>query len=173
MDTPANESISSTIDARSLSVNQAELERALPEVFDGLDPAQKQLTLSKLQSVITAAVVKVEENYHAGPLPSPRALRDYGKVLSSAPERIISQFEKQSDHRMEMESTVLKAQINQSKLGQLLGYSIALLFLIASVALVLSGHEVAGTIIGSIDIVALVSVFVIGKIEQLNELRGK
>jgi hypothetical protein len=47
--------------------------------------------------------------------------------------------------------------------GQLFGFLIAMLFLGASTAVVLAGHDVAGTILGTIDLVALVTVFVVGR----------
>ncbi len=173
MQLPSNESINSSLDARLLSISQEEIERTVPELFEGLEPADKKLALGKLQSLVSAMMIKVEENYHAGPLPSPRTLKDYSKVLPEAPERIIGQFEKQSDHRMEMEKIVVKAQVGQSRTGQIMGYSVALLFLVAAVGLILLDHAVAGTVIGSIDLVALVSVFVFGKIDQGRDLRSK
>ncbi len=50
-----------------------------------------------------------------------------------------------------------------SLLGLIAGFLIAILFLLASWDLVRNGHEVAGTILGTIDLVALVTVFVSGR----------
>ena len=50
-----------------------------------------------------------------------------------------------------------------SFMGLIAGFLIAVLFLLASWDLVKSGHEVAGTILGTIDLVALVTVFVTGR----------
>jgi uncharacterized membrane protein len=50
----------------------------------------------------------------------------------------------------------------RSNVGQLFGFIIALAFLLVSAWLINGGHEVAGVILGSVDLVALVTVFVYG-----------
>lgn len=47
--------------------------------------------------------------------------------------------------------------------GLAAGLLIALAFLTAASLLVASGHDVAGTFLGTVDIVALVTVFVLGR----------
>jgi len=56
-----------------------------------------------------------------------------------------------------------KALRRDSLLGVTAGFLIAIFFLLASWDLIKNGHEVAGTILGTIDLVALVAVFVTGK----------
>jgi hypothetical protein len=55
------------------------------------------------------------------------------------------------------------AQLRLTSRGQLFGFITALLFLIASTVMVLYGHGLAGAVIGSIDLVSLVAVFVTGR----------
>lgn len=50
-----------------------------------------------------------------------------------------------------------------SLLGIIAGFLIAIFFLVVSWDLVKNGKEIAGTILGTIDLVALVTVFVTGK----------
>ena len=49
---------------------------------------------------------------------------------------------------------------------QALGFVVAVLFLGAATYLIATGNAVAGTILGTVDLVALVSVFVLGRREQ-------
>lgn len=56
--------------------------------------------------------------------------------------------------------------------GLILGFLLAIAFLYAAYQLTIKGHDVAGIILGTIDIVALVSVFVIGK-KQNSKKPGK
>ena len=47
--------------------------------------------------------------------------------------------------------------------GLILGFFVTMAFLAAAVFLIERGHDVSGTILGTVDIVALVTVFVLGR----------
>ena len=51
----------------------------------------------------------------------------------------------------------------RASMGLAAGFFVAVLFLVVSAWLVMDGHEVAGTVIGSFDLVALTAVFVLGR----------
>jgi uncharacterized membrane protein len=108
-----------------------------------------------------------------GPLPPPDVLKEYNEAFANGAERIFIEAQKQTDHRMSLESHVIPEELRQSERGQHYGLAIALSFLAASVLLVMTGHDVSGTIIGSIDLVALVTVFVYGRNNQRRELKDK
>ena len=74
---------------------------------------------------------------------------------------------------IDMEKTVIPEEQRQSGRGQIFGFIIAIAFLIASFVLILKGFGVYGTIIGSIDLVALVTVFVIGRNTQRKNIQDK
>jgi len=46
---------------------------------------------------------------------------------------------------------------------------VALAFLAAAVWLIQGGHSLAGTVLGTVDITALVAVFVLGRVSQRDE----
>ena len=54
-----------------------------------------------------------------------------------------------------------------------MGFIIAVLVLGCAFGAIALGHSVSGTILGSIDLVALVSVFVYGKTSQRTDLSAK
>ncbi len=59
-----------------------------------------------------------------------------------------------------------RARVRRSTMGLVAGFAIAILFLAGSVWLVSEGHGVEGTVLGTIDLVALVALvalFVIGR----------
>lgn len=121
--------------------------------------------------MITSVEIRHEtQESHSGPLPAPRTLREYNEIIPNGAERIVTVFEKQSDHRMNLEKKVVGRQTFQSLLGQIFGFILAVVFLIAGFYLVIDGHEVAGITIFSLDIVGLVAVFVIGKASQKKKL---
>lgn len=81
--------------------------------------------------------------------------------------------EHQSAHRMELETFVIARQQTQSSLGQWLGFILAVLFLIGAVYTTVEGFPWVGGILGGTTIISLVTVFVLGKNEQKQNLRNK
>jgi uncharacterized membrane protein len=110
---------------------------------------------------------------YSGPLPSPEHLREYEDVLPGPADRILKMAEKQSDHRQEIEKVAVKGGNSRSWWGLWLGFAISVLVLGLSAGLVLAGYQVAGTVLGSVDLVALASVFVIGRADQRKERVAK
>jgi uncharacterized membrane protein len=110
-----------------------------------------------------------------GPVPDAAELARYADVLPEAPRLIFEEFQRQASHRramevrdMELEEQVVRANIAAEKLGMYTAVVVVLFFLAAAVGLIVSGHETSGTIIGSIDIVALATVFVVGRFTDRN-----
>lgn len=134
-------------------------------------PEEVEELLSELpepqQKAVKAVLIGVySQRIWRGPLPPPDILRDYNNAFPNGAERIFIETQKQTAHRMELEKIAIPAELSQSKRGQDYGLIIALSFLLASFVLIILGHSVAGTIIGSIDLVALVTVFVLGRYTQ-------
>jgi uncharacterized membrane protein len=102
-------------------------------------------------------------------LPPPEILARYSAIIPDAPERFLTMVEKQVDHRIHLEKTVIESDTKNSKLGLWLGFIIALAFLLTSAFLILNGHELVGGIIGAVDIVALVTAFIYGSNNRKNE----
>jgi uncharacterized membrane protein len=126
------------------------------------------------QKAVRAVIIGVSyQRAWKGPLPPPDILKEYNDAFSNGAERIFLEAKKQTDHRIKMESIVIPEEQKQSRRGQTFGFILALAFLIASFTLIFTGHEASGTIIGSIDLVALVAVFVYGRNYQKSELETK
>jgi uncharacterized membrane protein len=117
---------------------------------------QQRKRLEKVFSVF------VSRSY-SGALPPPEMLKQFEEILPGLAERIVCRMEKQSEHRMSLESKVVSAQLSESKRGQWLGFIIAILFLGASIWLAHEGHIEVASILGGTTIIGLVTVFVIGK----------
>jgi uncharacterized membrane protein len=110
---------------------------------------------------------------YSGPLPHPELLAEYERILPGAADRILSMAERQQGHRHDLESTAMESNVQRSKQGLAAGFVICLAFLVVSAVLIGTGHEVAGTVLGSFDLLGLVSLFVIGQSEQTRERRLK
>ncbi len=81
--------------------------------------------------------------------------------------------EGQSKHRMALESTVIGSDVKRANAGLIAGFTIAVLFLVASVFLIHEGHDIAGTVIGTVDIVGLVTAFLTGTHKRQQNLQGR
>lgn len=81
--------------------------------------------------------------------------------------------EKQSDHRMELEKSTIRRQLNQSGIGQILAFLVSLGCIGASSWLAVEGHDAVAGVIGGTTVVGLVSVFIYGKVAQQKDLKEK
>ncbi len=140
-------------------------------IQDLLIPDEVALILKDLpeaqQQAVRAVLIGVSyQRLWQGALPPPDLLKEYNETFPEAAEKIFTELQRQTAHRLEMEKGVMHEQIKQSNRGQVYGLIVALSFLVAAFVLIALGHGMYGTIIGSIDLVALVTVFVIGRREE-------
>ncbi|MFN8277077.1 MAG: DUF2335 domain-containing protein [Chitinophagales bacterium] len=121
----------------------------------------KELNESQQQALIRV-MTSASNEYH-GPLPDAETIRVYNQVIPNGGERLMITFEKQVEHRLHIEQTGQRRSLNQSAIGQWMGFLISVLFGVISWDLVKSGHDSAGMVIGGADLVALVTIFVANK----------
>lgn len=141
----------------------------LKSVFEADDTEeQKRAHIRDLVSGIS-----ISRQFYSAPLPPPDDLRAYNDAVPNGAERILTMAENQSAHRIEIESKAISAQIEDSKRGQIFGLIVAIVFAVASVWLALQGHDTVASILGGSTIVGLVTVFVVGKKEQREDLSQK
>lgn len=120
---------------------------------------------------VTQRQVQVQQ--WSGPLPSPIDLKGYEEICPGAADRILSMAEKQNNHRIELETKVIRAQIGQGTSGQIFGFLIGLATVLGGVFCVLQNHEAAETTIVVSGAASVASVFVYGKKQQQKELKEK
>ena len=140
--------------------NTSEIFKELKVIIHDLpEPQQKAI-----QAILL--VISSKKETYKSPMPTPDILNGYNKVIPNGADRILIMVENQSDHRMRMESITITRELNQSGRGQNYGLIISLSFLAVSAALIYTGHDLAGTFLGTIDLIGLVSVFILGKFYQ-------
>lgn len=138
------------------------------------DPIWKSLPKDVKPKVLTLVrQFAIKQTIVSGPLPASEELAKYEQIAPGAANRLIALVEHQSSHRISIETFVIKWQQIQSFVGQLLGFLVALAFLAGAVYTVVNGFAVAGTIIGSLDLLGLVTVFVLGRSAQKQDLKDK
>jgi uncharacterized membrane protein len=109
------------------------------------------------------ATLEAQFSAFIGPLPHPAVMQGYEDVLPGAAERIIALAEKQSAHRMGIESQVVTHESWRSWAGLVAGTVIALAILGGAIGLTISGHEEVGALLGIANIAGISSVFVLGR----------
>lgn len=111
------------------------------EILEGLpEEKQKEITVFAAE-------------HFSGPLPHPKILDGYKKVLPDAPERIISMAEKQQDHRINMEERLITGDIKRADLGIIFGFILYLLLFISGFYFIATGNNLPGYIFTGIGIV--------------------
>jgi len=98
--------------------------------------------------------------FHSGPLPPPKVLEEYGKVVNGGAERIVRVFEKQVQHRINQEKLLLRADIRRSDRGLIFGFVLALAITVGGFALIISGFEILGIAAVLTPLASIVGVFV-------------
>lgn len=115
----------------------------------------------------------VQASFLSGPLPHPDILAKYSTVVTNGAERLMQMAENQQTHRHDLEKAVIHGNVRSEKRGQIFGLIVSVLGLAAATYLTAIGKQVVGGIIGTVDLVSLASVFVIGKTKQRSELAAK
>lgn len=96
----------------------------------------------------------------SGPLPAATELERYEQILPGLANRIVSMAESQHAHRITMEAHVVKSMHRRSWAGLLSGLVVALGGLYAAAWVAANASAAAGAVIGTVDLIGLVSVFV-------------
>lgn len=124
--------------------------------------SQSRVTKPSSPSSITAQRTEVQFESYSGPLPHPAILQQYESIYPGAAKEIFAAVATQAAHRQHLEKVVVESGVRRSYCGLAAALIVTLSFLGASTWLIHGGHDIAGTTLGSIDLVALVSVFLIG-----------
>ena len=109
----------------------------------------------------------------SGPLPPPQLLKQYNDVVPNGAERLMAMAERQQNHRQELERTVIEGNVESESRGQWMGLFISIAVIGAGTYLAAIGRQITGGILVGVDVVALASVFVVGKQKQQKELAKK
>ncbi|HET6878684.1 MAG TPA: DUF2335 domain-containing protein [Pirellulales bacterium] len=116
---------------------------------------------------------QVTTTSYTGPVPPPALLREYDEVVPGAAERILSMAEKQTTHRIELESIVVKGGATRSWVGLWLGFVIALVVCGVGLWVALAASPTAGATIITGTVAVLAGVFVYGQHSQRVEREHK
>lgn len=104
-----------------------------------------------------------------GPLPPPEMLRQYEQVVPGFGERLLEMAQRQEAHRQHLERIVVEGNARRASQGLWAGAALSGILIVFAFILGLRHDQVAASVLGSIDIVGLATVFVVGRREQRHE----
>jgi uncharacterized membrane protein len=134
--------------------------RILEEVRPYINPNKMRQAEEHLGSVV---VQELYQEFHQGPLPSPRQLSGYEKVLPGSAERIMKMAEKEQDHRQGCENRLIGAEISLKHIGQGLAF-LALIVMIGLLGyMTWTGAAGPAATLGGVMVAAVVGAFLAPK----------
>lgn len=140
------------------------------EVVQTLEPLLTTLPAEKKREALRIISQSIQ---YQGPLPPPEMMEAYGRVIHDGPNRLMVLLEKQTDHRIAMETQMIGAKVSSTKLGQYFAAALSVFFGAIAGVLGYTGHDaLAGTICVT-TIVGLAVVFVLGKEPGKKEITAK
>jgi uncharacterized membrane protein len=119
------------------------------------------------------SITRREMSLHSGPIPDAQTLIRYEEIVPGSARDIIGVFVEQSKHRRTLELKALESDIRNSERGQWFALIVAFGFMALSAVALFTGQEIAAAVIGSIDIVGIVSTFAIGTFTRQQERKDR
>ncbi len=120
-------------------------------------PTVRSNTSATTPQIKTAKLIQAE---FSGPIPHPRILKEYDRIVPGAAARILKVAEDDAIHTREMEKRALEYKANEIKRGQIFGLVIGLATFSTAIISLYLGHEGAAMVLGGTTVVGLVTVFV-------------
>lgn len=153
-----------------------------PNDKDIIEPQEiiKALPKGIPKDVKEKLLVAIAQYQFVGPLPPPGILEGYSKIDKSFPERIVKMAEKEQKHRHIQQKKHLNEEIEIIKYGaeteridltrgQIFGFCIGIIAIIAGAITAILGQPIVGGFIGFGGVAGLVSVFILGRGKQVNK----
>lgn len=142
----------------NFQVTQEELQNAddIVQSVERLEPQVREVVLSRLE-------------IYQGDLPHPKILEGYNELYEDAAKLIITNGIEESKHRRSMEQKFMESQFKERKLGQILGFILALVMTCAGGYLILSGQTVVGSLLSGVTALGMVGLFTGNNTKQNNK----
>ena len=104
-----------------------------------------------------------------GPIPSADELAKYESVKPGITDIILGEYQKQVNHRIEIENSVINHKSKLAERGQLYAFIIAMTVIVFGFILIIMKRNVYGIVSILAALVALVGVFVYGRYQEKQE----
>jgi uncharacterized membrane protein len=109
----------------------------------------------------------------SGPLPHPDILKKFDDVFPGAAKIIVEMAQNQSEHRQELEKSVIASDIKNSKLGLYFGFIIGMTGIIGGTTIIIFESVWPGLSLSLMSLASLVGTFVYGSQGRKKEREEK
>ncbi|MBR4791801.1 MAG: DUF2335 domain-containing protein [Treponema sp.] len=129
----------------------------------------------------SSSIVKTEETkksvmsakflaaHYSSPLPPAAELERYEKIYPGFAERLMVRYEKQSDHRMELETKVIESGIKNSARGQVFAFLLSAMTIGVGAFLIYRNKDILGIAAVLSALATLLGVFIYGNKSKKDE----
>jgi uncharacterized membrane protein len=133
-----------------------------PGTAEAVSPARPstEIVPSAATTLPPEVLAQVKAEFYEGLIPHPDILRGYEDLVPGAAKKILDTFDNQSHHRMAIERKVVDSDVNRSWAGLAAGTVVCLAVLVVAVVAFLVGQPLAGTFLGTLDLVGLAGAFI-------------
>lgn len=114
-------------------------------------------------------LVYAERKISMGPLPSADELAKYEAIKPGITDIFINTYQKQANHRMDIESRVVNHNNANATRGQIFAFAIVLVAIVCGCVLIIYNKDAAGLSTIIIALASLVGVFVYGRSQERKE----
>ncbi|MFO7775469.1 MAG: DUF2335 domain-containing protein [Candidatus Hydrogenedentota bacterium] len=104
----------------------------------------------------------IQQYHYQGPLPPAKALREYGDIDPSFPERCIRMAEQEQQHRHDIQRKKVDAEVASIRRGQLGAIVLGLVALIAAVPVAIWSNAAAGVFVALFGMVSVMARVLMG-----------
>lgn len=123
--------------------------------------------VSRQQFQVTA------QTFYSGPVAHPEFAKEWESVLPGSADRIMTQFEKQAEHRQGIETNQIWWNNFKEVLGMILAFLIFISGVLGGVYLISQGKGTEGLVAVIVSIVVPLALFIAGRRGAIMELRKK
>lgn len=156
---------------------EKQIRREVPGLLNNLPGAKKQQLLEFLQGHPTGAELATQivhqQTITTGPVPPAELLAGYNRELPDGANRLFTMVENQASHRQEIEKAIIGTQNTVTKRGQLIALFLVILLSAVGVYFGYMGQTLLASTIFATTIVAVATVFIVGKRAQNRDLDKK
>lgn len=141
-----------------------------------IDPAMETILNAipedKKEEAIKAMAV-VQQEIFSGPIPHPRLLAEYEKLMPGSMDRFMKMAEQQQEHRIKLEDAAINSQLKSNNRGQIFGFVLATLVVLGGIGMAFIGMPWFGVPLTVGMMAVLVVLFTKGKIHMDADLKNK
>ena len=138
-------------------------ERLFREVRPFLQPGKLKEAEHQIETVV---VQQLHQEFHQGPLPTPRYLTQYDEALPGAAERIMAMAEAEQSHRHVCEGKIIGTEVILKTAGQFLAFASLVLMMVLLGYMTYLGAAASAATLGAVMVTGVVGLFLAPKFFQ-------